>query len=225
MTFLVLLRCVAQQNIINPFYSFLEMTDIFSDAIVSPDGKKNEINLFNFSSSINNKMPNPPKLISREQRQRTRLDVIELSQLLFCLRPTIQFICDGVEYQVDLDEYRERVDYARECHRDDSSDFEAGGITREEYNLRTDAYLRETVHYVLIDEDGKHCGSYDSSTKIYIIFMKRIVIDGAIYYYEAMEREVYTYCGRSIGMLSVDGREIVRHEIDYDISLANDLMD
>jgi hypothetical protein len=201
------------------------MTDIFSDAIVSPDGKKNEINLFNFSSSINNKMPNPPKLISREQRQRTRLDVIELSQLLFCLRPTIQFICDGVEYQVDLDEYRERVDYARECHRDDSSDFEAGGITREEYNLRTDAYLRETVHYVLIDEDGKHCGSYDSSTKIYIIFMKRIVIDGAIYYYEAMEREVYTYCGRSIGMLSVDGREIVRHEIDYDISLANDLMD
>ncbi len=162
-------------------------------------------------------MPEPTE---QKQRPRQRLDVIELSQLYFSLRPTVQFICDGVEYKVDWDEYRERVDYARECHRDDSIDFEAGVITREEYDLRTDVYLRETVHYVLIDKDGKHCGSYDSSTKIYIIFMKRILIDGAIYYYEAMEREVYTYCGRSIGMLSVDGREIVRHEIDYDVSLA-----
>jgi hypothetical protein len=147
-------------------------------------------------------MPNPPKFIRREQRP------FQSSQLNFTLRPTMSFICDGVEYKIDYDEYRERVSQARECYQNDSADFDSGVITREQFDLKNDMYLQETHSYDLIDEDTKHCGSYDSSTKIYTIFMKRIIFNETIYYCDPIDRELYTYCGRNIGVLSQNEREI-----------------
>ena len=161
-------------------------------------------------------MPEPIAII---KPCRIAPNVLELSQVYLSLRQSTRFICDSVEYKLDLNEYRERMIHARERRENDFIQLNNRTITQEEFNYRTESYVEDVVTHCLNDEDGKWCGTYNAYTKMYKIFLKRISLVGTIYYYDPIDREVYTYGGSSVGMLAVDGEFI-----EYD-SISNDSSD
>ncbi len=134
----------------------------------------------------------------------------EMSFISFNLRRSAQYIHDGVEYKFDFEEYEIRTDRGRSYYHQAQNDYDCGHITKTELDEIADSYFKDICTYNLIDEDGKECGTFDSMTREYYIYRKRIELDGLVYYYDS-DREVRTYGNSCIGILSEDGSEIIRY--------------
>jgi hypothetical protein len=153
------------------------------------------------------KMPEPILIATRPE-----LDPFNLTARFFNLSQTVSFIRYGVEYKLDMDEYERRISDARERHRRDIVAHTEETITNGELEMRTMQYLECISTYNVIDEHGKTCGVYDSMTKTLNLFLRQVVIQGTIYYCDTVDRNVFTYAGSALGVLSLDETEIVEYE-------------
>lgn len=127
----------------------------------------------------------------------------------FNLRQNTNYIHHGVIYKFDFEEYNLRVERGR-CFYDLAElDHSHGQLTAEEFEEIKGLYADDVATYYLIDVDGKECGKFDSRTREYIIFLRRIEIDSSVYYSD-FGNQLYTYSGSCVGILSVDSSEIIR---------------
>lgn len=162
-------------------------------------------------------MPEPIATLQiQDSRQRFYVDPFDLSALFFRLEPCTRFIHDGVEYKLNMTEYNQRMARNRNIRHQDIDDYNSGAISHEEFNSRMDMYLDSVATYEVIDEYEKVCGLYDSRTKSLQMHFKQVVIDGVTYYYDVVDRSVYTYVGSSIGILADDESEIIRYDSQSD---------
>jgi len=132
----------------------------------------------------------------------------QLSSISFNLRRSSQYIHDGVEYKFDYEEYESRTSRGRMFHHQAQNEYDNGIITKQELDEITNLYFNDICTYYLIDEDGKECGKFNTISREYSIFYKRILLNRQIYYINS-DREVTTYGGSRVGILSEDCTQII----------------
>lgn len=158
-------------------------------------------------------MPEPiQQLYQRPQRQ-NQLFESELSSTLFNLARSSRYIHNGVEYKFDLDEYEERTSRKRNDFHSAQMDYDNGLITEQYLHEIADVYFKNICTYYLIDEDGKECGSFNTMTREYNIFYRRIQLNNQIYYCDT-DNELTTYGNSYVGTLSENGNEIINHNFE-----------
>jgi hypothetical protein len=156
-------------------------------------------------------MPEPIINIQGSQVTMPRLSPLEneLTETLSSLRQNTQYIHNSVIYKIDFDEYDRRVSMGRNFYYHAQLDYEYQQITREQFEEIESLYLNDVYTYYLIDSDGKECGKFNTKTREYTLFLKRIIIQENVYYCDC-DNHVYTYSGSCIGILSNDNVEIIR---------------
>jgi hypothetical protein len=131
-------------------------------------------------------MPEPIAIIQtqrqRPQRPQRHLFESQLNSTLFNLRRSTEYIYDGVEYKFDFDEYNIRTDRARYHYHMAQNDYDNQLITKQILDDIADQYFNDICTYYLIDVDGKECGTFNTYTREYYIYLRRIQIDDVIYY-------------------------------------------
>ena len=156
-------------------------------------------------------MPEPIDMT--EIAQRFSIEAFDLLALFISLVPCTQFNYNGVQYKLNMTEYNERISRDRAIRHQHTINHELG---ISEFNNSTDIYLNSLATYEVIDEYNKVCGVYDSRTKSLQIYLKQVIVDGVIYYCDVVDRNLYTYGGMLIGILSNDESEIIRYDSQTD---------
>lgn len=155
-------------------------------------------------------MPEPIKSTIVQRRSRSLES--ELISVSFNLSRSSRYIHDSVEYKFDIDEYRIRTDRGRFHYLEAQNNYDNGIISKEELDEIANIYFTFMCTYYLVDEDGKECGKYNTMTREYEIYYKRIIIDGRVYYCDS-NNQVTTYANSNVGRLSSNGSVIVRYEM------------
>lgn len=177
---------------------------------------------FHLSFIIHNsntyKMPEPIAIaIARPQEfQRIAIDPFDLSALFFSLSPCTEFVHKGIRYELNMTEYNSRISNARTSRHQCLNDYQNGTITYEEFQLQTNEYMTSIATYEVIDEHEKVCGIYDNMSRTLHMFLRQVTIDGVVYYCDVVDRNLYTYVGSAVGILSDDESEIIRYDSQSD---------
>lgn len=157
-------------------------------------------------------MPEPIQIVmptfSQGQRQRNQFDS-ELNHRLFNLRRSTTYIHDGVEYKFDFEEYEIRTNMFRFQYHQAQNDYDNGTITKEHFEDVADSYFTNICTYYLVDVDGKECGKFNTYTREYIMFLRRIEIDSNVYYCDVYNR-VENYRGIEVGQLAENANIVLR---------------
>lgn len=163
-------------------------------------------------------MPEPIAVaIARPQEfQRLAVDPFDLSALFFSLSPCTEFIHKGIQYVLNMTEYNSRISDSRTARHQCLNDYQNGTITYEDFQRQTDEYMTSIATYEVIDEHEKVCGFYDSMSKTLHMFLRQVTIDGVVYYCDVVDRNLYTYVGSAVGILSDDETEIISYDSQSD---------
>jgi hypothetical protein len=146
-------------------------------------------------------MPEPIPIIKRHQRHSFESD---LNSTLSNLRRVTEYIYHGVEYEIDYDEYDIRINEDEIDYNNARNEYNNGEITDEIFDEIADEYFTSISTYYLIDVDGKKCGTFNTHTREYYMFLRRIKINEIIYYVD-YDGILENYDGIEIGRLLDDG--------------------
>jgi len=159
-------------------------------------------------------MPNPKSKISPE----------ELYEQLYNLSRIEVIYYEGYEYKVDYDSNINALTIASQNLNLARQQLINGAITKENYNEYKNKLDDAFYTYNLIDDIDKICGEYRVDTRNYIIFNKRITINGNLFYCDKnmnlITRDDYyvgkLYMGEDLEM------EIMYLDIDTDSDTSDD---
>ena len=152
-----------------------------------------------------------PEPIASPLFRQSELSAVSLSS-------NTRFIRYGVEYKLDMSEYNERMEAARNLHDSDIERRNFELITAEEFETMTADFMECTSSYEVIDEHGKMCGYYNNTTKTLDLYIRAVTINEQVYYCDVVDRSVYTYGGSILGVLSLDETEIISYDALHDVT-------
>lgn len=153
--------------------------------------------------SSNKQMPEPTSA-------RVIISASDILSKFFELSRISEVSSQGVVYHFDEESHNRIVHRAREQHVRNIGLYEANELDYDAYQRYFQEYMSIIHVYDLLDIDGKLCGTYNNSTKIYELFYRRIELEDGVYYYND-ELSVFTYAGICIGRLNEDLKKIVRN--------------
>lgn len=162
------------------------------------------------------KMPEPIAIARPQEFQRPVIDSFDLSALFFSLSPCTEFIHKGIRYVLNMTEYNSRISNARTARHQCLNDYQNEIITHDEFQRQMDEFMTSIATYEVIDEHEKVCGIYNNMSKTLQIFLRQVTVDGVVYYCDDVDRNLYTYVGSSVGILSDDESEIISYDSQSD---------